>query len=217
MNTASLRSRTLRRQLTASRRGDQLAAIAAVQKLHVTDVAPDLLLRFQTTSDPEIRKECLAALGHLNYRDALPVIKMAASNPREPAIVRHWAIWSIGELGTTAEEAFLVKLCNSKLEPPLGQVAGGALKKVRLDSVRVPKAAIERQLVAPKTAHPRLNKLRHRLADIGLPKGGTVPAEVVELRREMKEIDEDYFRSYMAWVRRVPDLEAALVDPKASY
>ena len=211
------RIKALREQLLDPRPGPRLAAVRAAEKLGEREVAADLLSCFQSESDWEIRKECIIALGHLKHRESMPVLKKAAADKKEDLRVRKWAIWAVGELGTTAEDSFLLRLQDSKLHPLLGQVTGGALKKVRLESVRVPRAAIERQMRPPKTTDPRLKRLREQLDDIGPPQPGLVPPEILALRRHMKEVDEEYFSAYMDWLRRLPELAKALTNPRVSY
>jgi len=95
-------------------------------------------------------------------------------------------------------------------------VLGGALKKARLESVRAPARQVERELQPPHTRDTRIRALLRRLAEVE----GSMPrtlSTVVELRRAIRAIDEEYFMSYMEWRKRKPILERALDNPKAVY
>jgi ATP-dependent Lon protease len=123
-------------------------------------------------------------------------------------------------LGTTDEESFFLNLQDSrKLPPALGRVLGGALRKVRLESVRAPKKEIERLLLPPKTEDRRVKQIVEKLEDIRLAAPSSVPNEEEErlrLRKQMLAIDADYLKSYIEWLNRLPALEKGL-ENKNSY
>jgi len=216
----SVQVSTLRKQLQSTKPHLRLAAIKAADELDERGTAGDILHLFQSESDWTIKKACAVALGHLKHRESLTELRKAAANKNEHLAVREWAIWAMGELGTTDEESFFLDLQDSrKLPPALGRVLGGALRKVRLESVRVPKKEIERLLLPPKTADRRLKQIVERLEDIRLAAPGSVPNEDgqrLSLRKQLQAIDKDYLKSYMDWLSRLPDLEKGL-ENKNSY
>lgn len=221
MNTRHLvRVNALKEQLLDPRIRTKLAAVRAADKLGEREVGADILRCFQSEQNWRIKKDCAVALGHLKHRESLMELRKAAANKNEHLAVREWAIWAIGELGTTDEESFFLDLQDSrKLPPALGRVLGGALRKVRLESVRVPKKEIERLLLPPKTEDRRLRQIVEKLENLRLGAPGSVPNEDEErlsLRKQMLAVDADYLKSYIEWLNRLPDLEKAL-ENKDSY
>ncbi len=223
MNTGHfVRVKALREQLLNPRVRTRLAAVRAADKLGEREVATDILRCFQSEQDWRIKKSCVLALGHLKEREGVPALKEAAADSREHTEVRKWAIWAVGELGTTDEETFFLDLQDSpKLPLALGRVLGGALRKVRLESVRVPKKEIERLLLPPKTEDRRLKQIVDKLEDIRLSYPGSTPEEerrqeTINLRKQLQALDADYLKSYIEWLSRLPDLEKGL-ENKNSY
>lgn len=198
----SRRSDALRRLLQhrdPRARGD---AVSTADKLGETGLGPDIMQCLRNDSAWRVRMQAAIALGHLKYSPGIPALKATMQDQNEYVRVREWATWAVGELATTREEAYLMRLVESRVWPEeLRRVLLGALKKVRLESVKAPAKVLQRQLRRPGTNNPTLQRLVSELEDLESERSDSWSARRT-LREQMKRLDEDYFRRYMEWIER---------------
>jgi len=98
--------------------------------------------------------------------------------------------------------------------PLVRKAIGGALKKLRDEPTREHVSTVIRRLRPPPTDNERTQFIAENLASLQWP---LEKEAIVELRRQLQEIDPIYFGLYMEWLRRKPSIERALLNPKKVY
>ena len=194
-------------------RRDALRTIATFDTLELLE---DVIHCFELESDATVKAKCSWVLGHFRCKAAFGLLKTCLEDEAEDEEVRIWAAWAVGEIATTSDEGYLRRILERTGSPELRRAIGGAVKKVSLDSVRAPASQVARQLHPPKSGDPRVRAIVDRLQALEADPPNDFRL-VVQLRRELKLADDQYFRSYMDWVRRKPVLQRALDDPRAVY
>ena len=202
----------IRSDLSSSDSDRRVNAIFRAVNEELTELGPDLVLLMKSERVQSLKSRCAWALGKLNYREAEPSLIAALSDRSKH--VRTWAAWALGEIGTTRTEAHLRRaLARENLEN-VRQAIGGALKKLNFDSTRVHESQLVKALQPPETQDPTLKALIDRLEQL---EWKTDSAEIVVVRRKMKNHDPEFFNSYMSWVERKPGIVAALQDDKRVF
>ena len=128
--------------------------------------------------------------------------------------VRTWSAWALGEIGNTRTEPHLRRAITRESLENVRRAIGGALKKLNYDSTRAHVSQLRKALKPPETQDPTLVTLIHRLQRLDWKTDGD---EIVALRSEMKDHDPTFFDSYMSWVKRKPEIIAALEDDRKVF
>ena len=202
----------VRRDLSSPDDDRKKKAIFKAVEEKLAELGPDLIQLMKSEKDPTLKSRCAWALGRLNCREAEPSL-IAALNERSEE-VRTWSAWALGEIGNIKTEAFLRQALDRESEDNVRQAIGGALKKLNYDSTRVHVSQLSKALQPPKTQDPTLVALMERLQQL---EWKTEADEIVAVRAEMKKYDPDFFNSYMSWVRRKPEIVAALEDDRKVF
>jgi hypothetical protein len=206
------RVETLRRQLGSPRGKSRSDALSAAVLLDVRELAGDVLQLFLDSTDPALSARCVRALGHLKCKDAIPYLKDALIEGN--ANTRKWCAWALGEVGLDDIEKFLWWRLNEETNGSVKGAIGGALKKIRLDSVRAPAREVEKQLRPPPTRDAAVRSIVDDLQNLQYPENQKA---IVSLRSKLKAASPEYFERYMDWCRRKPSVEEALQNPKKVY
>lgn len=178
----------------------------------LTELGPDLVRLMKSERIQDLKSRCAWALGKLNCRAAEPGLIDALSDRSEE--VRTWAAWALGEIGNTGTEAHLRQALDRENSDNVRQAIGGALKKLNYDSTRVHESQLSKALQPPETQDPTLMALMDRLHQLDWKSDA---AEIVKVRAKMKNHNADYFDSYMSWVKRRPEIIAALQDNRRVF
>ena len=206
------RTEALRRQLSSASAKDRSDALSAAVKLGELELSPDIRHAFQKEEDGFVKGRCAWALGRLRYRVALPQLR-GGLDQGDPE-VRSWCAWALGEVGYDGEEKLLIRALAREDVESVKRAIGGALKKLHLESVRVPRREVEKRLQPPPTSDYLARSLVDKLSELRWPGDS---AAIVALRRQLQERDPLYFRAYMQWVKEKPGVERALEDPRKVY
>ncbi|MGD0115959.1 MAG: hypothetical protein ABSC13_08155 [Dehalococcoidia bacterium] len=206
------RVEALRKQLQSERAKSKDNALSAAVKLDVREIADDILRHFRDSTDHFFQARCAWALGKLRYRAAIPSLKDGLKSG--DVQIRIKCAWALGEVGLDDLEGFLRGRLEEEHNEGVRMAIGGALKKLRLDSVRAPVSVVETQLRPPATRDPDVRAIVNDLQNLRYPEH---EKEIVLLRSKLKAAAPDYFEKYMAWWARRPSVEEALQNPKKVY
>ena len=193
--------------------GDRkIKAIFRAVEEKLAELGPDLVQLMKSEKDPTLKSRCAWALGRLNCREAEPSLIGGLDDRSEE--VRIWSAWALGEIGNTRTEAHLGRALTRENRDNVRQAIGGALKKLNYDSTRVHVSQLRKALQPPETQDPTLLALMERLKQL---EWKTDADQIVAVRAEMKDYNPAFFNSYMSWVRRKPEIIAALEDDRKVF
>ena len=204
---SSISVESVRRDLKSPDPYTRRQAIIRSVTENITQLGGDLLVHFRSEMDPEIKGRFAWALGRLNYGKAEETLLEALNNPDKE--VRVWSAWALGEIGSYKAESILRRAIDDEHSKEVKQAIGGAIKKLNLVSTRVHAKQLKKELQRPETQDQTLLGLMERLETLDL---ATDYESIVELRAEMQSNYPEFFKKYMAWVRRKPEIIAALND-----
>lgn len=202
----------VRRDLRSSVSDRKKQALFRAVEEDLTELGPDLVRLMESEESPDFKGRCAWALGKLSCHEAEMSLIAALSDRSEE--VRTWSAWALGEIGNFRTEVSLRRALAREDLDNVRQAIGGALKRLNLDSTRVHVSQLRKALQRPKTDDPTLIALMERLQKLDWK---TDAGKIVALRAEMKNHNLDFFDSYMSWVRRKPEIAAALEDERRVF
>ncbi len=206
------RNRRLVAQLTAKQPERRYDALTAIVTLGLSALVDEVLGIFQSDPNSRVRARAAWALGKLRAQNGLPALVQGIRNWHPD--VRIWSAWALGEMGFTKQAAPLITALEEEENPRVRRAIGGAIKKLRFQSVRAPTSVVARALKPPPPRHPQSRRIVGELGRLSWP---TDRDRIVALRSELSRLAPHYFREYMEWIGRRKAIEQALTDDRHTY
>ena len=208
----------IRADLHSADSHQRIRAIFSAVEQKVTELGPYIIGLMESQSEPNLRSRCAWALGRLNFREAEPKLIAALRDPSDE--VRTWSAWALGEIGGARTKARLRRALAREGSENVRQAIGGALKKLSYESTRVHVSRLRKALAPPETQDPILVSLMERLQELdnSMDLEWKLKAKQISaVRAKIKNHDLAFFESYMAWVRRKPEVVVALENDRKVF
>lgn len=187
-------------------------AISRIAWARHVELADDLMEVLGTDPKSEVRGRAAWALGKLRHGEAHAQL-LGCLKARE-AEVRKWSAWALGELGVYSDVPLIARLAANEQRHEVRQAMFGAVRKLRIEPTRIHVSRIERLLQPPSSGDSRVMQIVEALAPLDWPQDR---AQIVALRRELKEVDSRYFSTYMQWLERKPTIQQAVDNPRLVF
>ena len=208
----------IRADLHSADSHQRIRAIFSAVEQKVTELGPDIIGLMESQSEPNLRSRCAWALGRLNFRETEPKLIAALRDPSDE--VRTWSAWALGEIGGARTKARLRRALAREGSENVRRAIGGALKKLSYESTRVHVSSLRKALAPPETQDPILVSLMERLQELdnSMDLEWKLKAKQISaVQAKIKNHDLAFFESYMAWVRRKPEVVVALENDRKVF
>lgn len=176
------------------------------------ELSGEILTLFQKETDNWIKSRCAWALGRLHYLAAYNDLAQGLRDKDKS--VRIWSAWALGEIGLDKATKPLIEALEIERIATVRRAIGGALKKIRLEPVRVHRKQILKQLQPPLTEDSVIMTIVRKLEALGSIEDKDA---IIALREQILHRDRLYFERYMEWVKKKRILENVLVDKRKVF